>query len=163
MRDPEIWLRGLAIWLCALLVYGLAVKAGLLAVKRWRRAAAADVILQDVVEDLAKEAQAEPPPAVPRPRGPVPQPKDAWSHAPYDDDAILALKALAAGKANERQQQIALTWMVYNAARTYDLPFRPGGIDGQRASDFACGRMFVGHQIVKLINMDMPEKKKGSR
>lgn len=159
MRDPEVWLKGLVIWTVALLVYLLAVKAVLLALKRWRGDAAVDAIRQD----LETEAQAEPSPAVPRPPAPFRQPKEGWAPAPYDEEDIRAVKALAAGKASEGQQRIALTWFIYNAARTYDLPFHPGGIDGQRASDFACGRMFTGQQIIKLINMDMPEKKKGLR
>lgn len=157
MWDLEVWLRGLALWLVVLLVYAIAVWAGCRLIKRWRGEAKVDLLL----EDLAKEAEAEPTPAVPRPARPVPQPKDAWSYAPYDDDDVRAVKALASGKASEGQQRIALAWMIYNASRTYDLPFRPGGVDGQRASDFACGRMFVGQQVIKLINMDMPEKKKG--
>jgi hypothetical protein len=37
-------------------------------------------------------------------------------------------------------------FIINQIAGTYDQPFRPGGIDAQRATDFACGRMFVGQQ-----------------
>lgn len=157
MWDSEIWLRGLAIWVITLLVYAMLVWAGARLLRRWRGGTEVALLL----EDMAKEAEAEPAPAVPRPARPVAQPKEPWAYAPYDDDDIRAIKALAAGKASEGQQRIALAWIIHNAARTYDMPFRPGGIDGQRNSDFACGRIFVGQQVIKLINMDMPEKKKG--
>ena len=31
----------------------------------------------------------------------------------------------------------------------------PGGRSAERASQFACGKQFIGQQIVKLINMPM--------
>lgn len=134
-----------------MLVWLLVVRGAILGLKRWRGDAAVAVILQGLV----REASERPTPALPRPTLPIPQPKEAWAPALCDKDDVLAIKALAAGKANESQQHIAMAWIVHNAARAYDLPFRPGGVDGQRATDFASGRMFVGQQIVKLINMEM--------
>jgi hypothetical protein len=63
----------------------------------------------------------------------------------------MAIKAVNAGNANEGQQRIALRWIIEMAAGTYDQPFRPG-VGGDRDTAFACGRMFVGQQIVKQIN-----------
>lgn len=81
-----------------------------------------------------------------------------WLPAPYDDDDTRAVKALAAGKASESQQQRALRWIINSACGTYDQPFRPGE-GGARDTDFACGKQFVGQQIVKQINMPMPAAK----
>lgn len=63
-----------------------------------------------------------------------------------------ALKSLYNGTADADQQKRALNWIINAAAATYDQPFRPGR-DGQ--TEFACGRQFVGQQIVKLINVDL--------
>jgi len=84
--------------------------------------------------------------------------REPWVPPEYDAFDIGSIKALAAGRATEGQQKHALELIIYAMAGTYDQSFRPGGLDGQRASDFAEGRRFVGLQIVKLINMDMPEK-----
>jgi hypothetical protein len=36
-----------------------------------------------------------------------------------------------------------------------DEPYRPGGEDGRRETDFALGKANVGRQIAKLLNLDM--------
>lgn len=74
----------------------------------------------------------------------------AWRPVDYEDADIYAIRALAAGVANEGQQKRALEWIINKAAGTYDLSFRPGGAEGARETDFAEGRRFVGSQIVKL-------------
>ena len=73
--------------------------------------------------------------------------------AEYSDAVIGAVKALASGVANESQQKAALAWIINEAAKTYDQPFRPGGEGGDRDTAFACGRMFVGQQIVKVMKL----------
>jgi hypothetical protein len=77
----------------------------------------------------------------------------AWRPADYEDADIYAIRALAAGNANESQQKRALDWIINKAAMTYDQPFRPGGLEGARETDFAAGRMFVGQQVVKLTKI----------
>jgi hypothetical protein len=78
---------------------------------------------------------------------PIPQP---WHPAPYDEADVYAIKALAAGKANEGQQQRALAWIINTACATYDLSFRP---DSDRDTTFAEGKRHVGMQIVKLTKL----------
>lgn len=78
---------------------------------------------------------------------------EPWSPVPFDRATVFALKALQAGSASEGQQKRALAWIINQAAGTYDLPFRPGGPEGDRATVFATGRMFVGQQLVKLLNL----------
>lgn len=73
--------------------------------------------------------------------------------AAYDRADVLALKALAAGVANEGQQRRALDWIVNRAAQTYDLSYRSDADGGDRETAFAEGRRFVGLSAVKLINM----------
>lgn len=73
--------------------------------------------------------------------------------APYTEKEIRAIQALQRGDASAEQQQHALKWIVEVAAATYDMPYRPGGEDGRRDTDFACGRAFVGHNIVKMLKL----------
>jgi hypothetical protein len=66
-----------------------------------------------------------------------------------DDADHYALKSLQAGNASAEQQRRALKWIVEKAAGAYDQPYRPGAPD---ETAFACGRMFVGQQIVHQLN-----------
>lgn len=82
---------------------------------------------------------------------------------PYDGADIAALKALREGRADPHQQTLALEWIVHALCGTYDMPFRPGGEDGRRDTDFACGKQFVGQQIVKLINLPSVSAEQGEQ
>lgn len=74
----------------------------------------------------------------------------SWHPAPYDETVTAAIKALAAGHANEGQQQRALHWIVHTLCGTYDQPYRPAS---ERDTIFACAKMFVGQQIVKMMKI----------
>lgn len=76
-----------------------------------------------------------------------------WIPAPYEADDVLALQALQAGDANERQQKRALAWIIEKAADTYGEPFRSDADGGERDTSFALGRAYVGRQVVKLLNL----------
>lgn len=84
-------------------------------------------------------------------------PPPAFAQPACDDADHYALKALQAGVATADQQRRALKWIVEEAARTYDQPFRPGAPD---ETNFACGRMFVGQQIVHQLNSVRVTKEK---
>jgi hypothetical protein len=73
-----------------------------------------------------------------------------WHPAPYEEADVYAIKALAAGVANEGQQQRALGWIVNTLCGTYDLSYRP---DSDRNTAFAEGKRHVGMQIVKLTKV----------
>jgi hypothetical protein len=73
-----------------------------------------------------------------------------WHPADYDDRVTGAIKALAAGNANEGQQRTALDWIIYTLCGTYDQPYRPGS---ERDTVFACAKQFVGQQIVKQTKL----------
>ena len=75
-----------------------------------------------------------------------------WMPAPYDEATTGAIKALAAGNANEGQQRRALDWIINVVCGTYDLSWRPG-YEGDRATSFAEGRRFVGLQLVKQLKL----------
>jgi hypothetical protein len=79
-----------------------------------------------------------------------PRPHDP---APLDDDDIMAIKALAAGRANEVQQRLAVAVIVEKFARAHDPSFWP---DNERLSAFAAGKRFVAQQLLGIVNMDVP-------
>lgn len=76
-----------------------------------------------------------------------------WKPAAYDDREVFAIQALARGTANGEQQKLALAWIIEKACATYDLAFRPGGVEGERDTLIALGRQIVGQQIVKLTKL----------
>lgn len=59
--------------------------------------------------------------------------------------------AVVGGTATPQQAKAAMDWVMREAARVADLAFQLGGEDGRRASDFAEGRQYVGHQIRRLL------------
>lgn len=82
-----------------------------------------------------------------------PNPRTA---ARYEIADVAAIQALARGDATQDQQQRALKWIAEGAASMYDLPYFDGE-DGDRETAFACGKMFVGHQIRKLTMLNLAE------
>lgn len=82
----------------------------------------------------------------------------AFEPPAYDETISAALRALADGVAVAGQQRKALDWIIQQAARTYDLSYRPGGTDGERDTAFHEGRRFVGLQIVKVMKLIPAEK-----
>ena len=60
---------------------------------------------------------------------------------------LLAIKQVGAGVANEAQQKKCLEVILYKFCGYYDMSFRPGGEEGQRATDFAEGKRFVASRI----------------
>lgn len=75
-----------------------------------------------------------------------------WHPAPYEEADVYAIKALVAGVASEGQQKRALDWIVNTLCGTYDQPYRPGD-GGDRDTVFACAKMHIGQQIVKLTKI----------
>jgi len=75
---------------------------------------------------------------------------EPWKPAKYKTSDIAAVQALAAGVANEGQQQQALKWIVEVAAGVYQPSFYSGA-DGDRLTAFAEGKRFVGNSIISAI------------
>jgi hypothetical protein len=79
--------------------------------------------------------------------------KEPWLPHDYDESTIMAVRAFASGVANDGQQKTVWDYFMYltgASERFADLSFRPGA-DGQRATDFAEGKRFVGMQLRKLM------------
>lgn len=82
---------------------------------------------------------------------------EPWSSFDADEADAACIKALAAGVASEGQQKAALALIINRLCGTYDLSFRPGGLAGVRAADFAEGKRHVGNQLVRLTKI-VPKK-----
>lgn len=69
----------------------------------------------------------------------------------WEDADVVALQAVALGKAAPEQQQRALNWIIWNAAQTYEVAYRTD----TRDHAFVSGRRFVGLQLVKLLKLNL--------
>lgn len=92
----------------------------------------------------------------------VPLDRDPLVPPPYDVHDIAAFRAMREGRAEPYQQALVLEWII-QACGTYENPFRPGGAEGQRATEFAAGKQFIGQQIVKLLNMPVRNDEQGEQ
>jgi len=77
-----------------------------------------------------------------------------WMPTAWDPADALALRRVAAGTANSIEQQRAIKWIM-RCSGVHDEPYRPGGEDGRRETDFALGAANVGRQIAKLCSVDL--------
>lgn len=75
-----------------------------------------------------------------------------YAPAQYEKADVNAIKAVAEGVADADQQKRAMSFIINNVCRTYDLSYCPG-TDGDRNTAMAEGRRFVGLQLVKFINL----------
>lgn len=84
----------------------------------------------------------------------VPRP-EPWKPAQWENEDAFAVQAVMYGRASEDQQKRAMHFIVHTLCGTYDEAYRPGGEDGRRDTDFACGMQHVGKQLVKfsLLNI----------
>ena len=78
--------------------------------------------------------------------------------APFEEADVYAVQALFTGTANDGQQKRAVKWILEEACKVKDLPWVAGGLEGQRATDFANGRKFAGHQILKMLELRFTPK-----
>ncbi len=69
----------------------------------------------------------------------------------YDENVVMAFRALATGTANAGQQADALAYIkfVCGVQEYQDLNYRPGD---PHATAFAEGKAFAGLQIMKLLH-----------
>lgn len=91
-------------------------------------------------------------------RGPTPIPPAPWLPAPYDDQDVAAMKALARGGAEPYQQQLVLQWILYMLG-THAPCLMPGD---QHMQSAAAGKQWGGQQIEKLITLVQQTKKADS-
>lgn len=79
-----------------------------------------------------------------------------WLPCKYETADVAAIQALQRGDASEFQQKRALAFIINVVANTYDQPYFP---ESSRDTDFACGRMFVGQQLVKMTKLNLSRLK----
>lgn len=75
----------------------------------------------------------------------------------YDIPVVAAVQAMQRGEATPDQQKQLLNWIINQAAATYDISFQ---LDGDRFTNFAEGRRFVGAQLVKLLHLNVSALRK---
>ena len=76
-----------------------------------------------------------------------------WRPAKWEKADATALKQLHAGTAGPEMQKRALAFILDSLCGIQDWPYRPG--EGDRDTNIALGRQMVGHQILKLIKIDL--------
>ena len=74
-----------------------------------------------------------------------------WKPAKWEPADATAIQALMRGDCPANLQQRAIKFIMWDLCGLRDLSFRPGGAEGQRETDFAEGKRFVGLQIAKLL------------
>jgi len=74
--------------------------------------------------------------------------------AGYGIPEASAWQALSRGEANKDQQLLAVRWLLEGPCGLHDLQYRPGEA-GRRDTDFACGKRYVGQQVVKLMKINI--------
>jgi hypothetical protein len=69
----------------------------------------------------------------------------------YEAADVTAIQQLERGEAGPEMQKRALSWIINNAAKTYDMSYRPGDTHD---TAFAEGKRYVGNEIVKMLKLD---------
>ncbi len=64
----------------------------------------------------------------------------------YEVKHVQLIQALARGDATPEMQRDALKWIIEAVSGAYDLPY----YESDRDTAFACGRQYVGKQLVKM-------------
>lgn len=80
----------------------------------------------------------------------------------YTVEEVHAVRACIVGVASPGQAKLAFDWVMREAAKVNDLSFQDGGIEAQRATDFAEGRRFVGALIREMgepMTLDLAQAK----
>ena len=77
-----------------------------------------------------------------------------WQPASVIPADLYAIHALCKGDANADQQRRVVDF-IRRATAVEEMEFRP---DGERASNFAAGKRFVGLQFFTLARAVMPER-----
>lgn len=75
--------------------------------------------------------------------------------AGWEPADVSAIQAMMEGRANDIQQRRAMEWIINKASMAGASQFRPGGADGERETNFALGRAFVGQQILGLVKINL--------
>ncbi len=80
-----------------------------------------------------------------------------WTFEPASPAEIVAIKALFAGRATPDQQGFFVDWF-QRATAVGELEFNPAG---ERESNFAAGKRFIGLQFFTLAKTLIADQKQG--
>ena len=78
--------------------------------------------------------------------------REPWDFPDFTERDVRLIQAVASGTASPEMQRDAFRWIIEVGAATYDMPYRPG-TEGQRDTDFACGKAFVGQTLVRMTKI----------
>jgi hypothetical protein len=76
-----------------------------------------------------------------------------WRPVQISDRAASCIKAMQRGEATPDMQKWLLRWIIYDVCDTYGNAYRPGSND--RDTNLALGKQFVGHQMLKHLNINL--------
>lgn len=88
---------------------------------------------------------------------------DPHKPASYDEGVIMAVRAFSEGVANDGQQKLVWGWLLHEVCQVEGMSYRAGGIEGQRATDFAEGKRFVANQLRKMLHPVTLEAERNAR
>lgn len=69
-----------------------------------------------------------------------------YTPVPYEAKHVRLIQALQRGDATPQMQRDALKWIIESVSAAYDMPY----YESDRDTAFACGRQYVGKQLVKM-------------
>ena len=84
---------------------------------------------------------------------PLRPPPEPWEMPIVPTRVVYAFKALAAGKANEGQQKLLLSYLVFELCAITRNPFDPrkDKFDGRAVTDYTLGKQHVGRVIGWIV------------
>lgn len=88
---------------------------------------------------------------------PKPDPASAVARPPLNRAQANAIKAWAECKATPHQQKLVLEYVLHELSAVDGLSFRPDDRGGERETNFAEGRRFVGLQIRRIVLQPMAD------
>lgn len=87
--------------------------------------------------------------------------REGLPHEPVDlkEEELVAVQGALKTLHADPKHAVAMRFIMERLCGLYDNTYRPGGLEGDRASAFAAGRQYVGQQMRKFINLPMPTQK----
>lgn len=92
---------------------------------------------------------------------PKPRPRSRHDRRPWDD-VLLQPGEISAIKAMAMQHPRAYELVIGRICRVDAISFAAGGVDGQRATDFAEGMRFTGKQMRNIRDERLPSHSRGA-
>lgn len=83
-----------------------------------------------------------------------------WESCLWEPADASSIQALFRGDADDIQQKRAINWIVNNACA---LPYLAYDKANSRNTDFALGKQWVGHEIIRLMRIDVSKLLEGTK